>query len=293
MLGRMAKRFGWYIAEQLVLKITLAGSEPAIWRRVEVHSALTLEDLHYVIQNVFDWQRCHLYHFLIPPGGKLTFEGLRDAKRYMIPPPPGVPTFPEDAGDPRADEELVGRVFTDDCDQIIYEYDFGDSWEHVVKLEKRTLGGDQSFVPVCLAGENPAPIEDSGGIDGYYLRVEAYADKSHAYHDETVDWLGEDFVPAPFDLAVVNKRLKSTFRLAPKKTRKKAAKKKVPAKKKATAKGNAAATAKPPSKVKAKAPSKSAKPKTPATPMAPRKRRTRRADDGRSPALSPDGAAQP
>jgi hypothetical protein len=36
MLPRMAKRSGWYLPEQMILKITLLGSEPKIWRRVEV-----------------------------------------------------------------------------------------------------------------------------------------------------------------------------------------------------------------------------------------------------------------
>ena len=62
----MARSFGWYVPAQLVLKVTLAGSEPKIWRRVEVHSGLTLHELHYVIQCVFAWHNSHLYHFLFP-----------------------------------------------------------------------------------------------------------------------------------------------------------------------------------------------------------------------------------
>ncbi len=68
----MAKRLGWYRSEQLILKITLFNSKPKIWRRVEVHSGLTLHDFHFVIQNVFDWTDSHLYHFLVTPEGKLT-----------------------------------------------------------------------------------------------------------------------------------------------------------------------------------------------------------------------------
>ena len=36
----MAKRLGWYRAEQLVLRITLAGSAPKIWRRPGHYSDL-------------------------------------------------------------------------------------------------------------------------------------------------------------------------------------------------------------------------------------------------------------
>ena len=129
----MAKRLGWYLPEQLVLKITLAGSEPKIWRRVEVHSGLTLHELHYVIQNVFEWEDSHLYQFLAPPGGKLTQKAMRDAVRYHTLPPD--PIIAEDKTHHRpADEALIGQVFHEKHPQIVYEYDFGDSWEQLIKL---------------------------------------------------------------------------------------------------------------------------------------------------------------
>ena len=216
----MAKRLGWYRAEQMVLRITLLGSDPdrKIWRRVEVHSGLTLDDLHCVIQNVFEWENSHLYHFLVPPGGKLTQKAMREAKRYhTLPPDPVFDAW--DANSGRADEALVGNVFTPQCRQIVYEYDFGDSWEHLVRLEKRTPGGDEKHVPCCLAGDNAAPLDDMGGMWGYYERLDALADKSHVMHAEAVAWLGADFDPARFDIDEVNRRLKMAFRPPPKKKR--------------------------------------------------------------------------
>ena len=220
MLWSMAKRLGWYLPEQLVIKITLAGSDPKIWRRVEVHSGLTLHELHVVIQCVFDWDNSHLYHFLAPPGGKLTRRAITQAARYHVLPPD--PVFGEDAGDERpADESLVGQVINPDRKQIIYEYDFGDSWEHIVKVEKRTPGGEPDHIPVCLAGENAAPPDDVGGIFGYYHWVEALRDEMHDAHDEAVECLGQDFDPTRFDVDEANRRLKAVFKPAPKKLRKK------------------------------------------------------------------------
>lgn len=209
---------GRYLAEQLVLKITLAGSDPKIWRRVEVHSGLTLHDLHYVIQCAFDWTNSHLYHFLVPPGGKLTRAALRDAKRYHVLPPDQF--FDDEQNDSPADEALVGRIFSPECKQIVYEYDFGDSWEHLVKLEKRTPGGDQDHVPRCLAGENAAPYDDMGGIAGYYEWVYAVRDPEHAMHEEAIESLGEQFDPARFDLDEANRRLAAAFKPVPKRPRK-------------------------------------------------------------------------
>jgi hypothetical protein len=215
----MGKRLGWYLPEQLVLKITLAGSRPAIWRRVEVHSGLTLHDLHYVIQCVFDWTDSHLYHFLVPPGGKLTRAALRDAERYHVLPPDPLFGDEEDDASP-ADKALIGHIFTPECKQIVYEYDFGDSWEHLVKLEKRWPSGDPDHVARCLAGENAAPRDDMGGIYGYYQWLDALHDGGHERHEEAVEWLGEDFDPAAFNIDGANQRLAAAFKRSPKPSRK-------------------------------------------------------------------------
>src|SRR5256885_8126009 len=91
----------------------------------------------------------------------------REARRYCMPVAKQL-LGDEEENDSLADEAMIGRIFTPECKQIIYEYDFGDSWEHLVKLERRTRGGEQDHVPQCLAGENAAPPEDSRGIPGYY-----------------------------------------------------------------------------------------------------------------------------
>ena len=209
----MGKNLGWYLPELMILKITLIGSDPKIWRRVEVDSGLTLHHFHYVIQKVFDWDNSHLYHFLVPPGGKLTRKAMCDARRYHVLPPD--PVFGDDDDLP-SDEAMIGRIFTPECKQIIYEYDFGDSWDHLVKLEKRTPDGDPDHVPRCLAGENAAPKDDMGGIYGYYHRIEAFHDPSHELHEEAVGWLGADFNETRFHLDQANRRLAAAFKPVPK-----------------------------------------------------------------------------
>jgi hypothetical protein len=219
MLRRVARHLGWYYPEQLVLRITLASSDPKIWRRVEVHSGLTLHELHYVIQCVFDWTDSHLYHFLVPPGGKLTRAAMRDARRYHVLEPD--PIFGDDEKDDgKADEAMIGRIFTPECKQIVYEYDFGDSWDHLIKLEKRTPGGDPDHIPQCLAGENAAPHDDMGGIYGYYDTLDALRDPAHERHAEAIRSLGKGFDPAHFDLALANRRLATAFKPVPKRPRK-------------------------------------------------------------------------
>jgi len=47
------------------LKITLKGSKPPIWRRIQVISDITLHDLHQILQVVMGWSEYHLHQFII------------------------------------------------------------------------------------------------------------------------------------------------------------------------------------------------------------------------------------
>jgi hypothetical protein len=61
----------------------------------------------------------------------------------------------------------------------------------------------------CTAGKNRGPLEDSGGLWGYYDKLEALSDPTHPEHDELTEWLGgETFDPKEFDPEKVNEELK-------------------------------------------------------------------------------------
>src|ERR1700738_5075148 len=49
------------------LKITLRGSKPAIWRRVQVPGSINLNRLHDVFQVVMGWTDSHLHQFVDAP----------------------------------------------------------------------------------------------------------------------------------------------------------------------------------------------------------------------------------
>jgi hypothetical protein len=179
------------------LKITLRRSKPPIWRRVVVRADMRLDRLHTVIQIVMGWTNSHLHQFSAGSGFALTFYGTPDPefagmgnqtlneKRYTI-----------------ADLAPAARR------KIGYEYDFGDSWEHQVAVEK-VLPPDAAFRhPVCLAGANACPPEDCGGIGGYYNLLEILGDPDHPEHEEMKEWIGGEFDPARFDLDGVNAVLK-------------------------------------------------------------------------------------
>jgi len=98
---------------------------------------------------------------------------------------------------------ILGRVGS----KAIYTYDFGDSWEHSIVLEKRLPVDPNTTCPVCTDGQLACPPEDCGGIPGFYDLVEALSDPNHERHQEMLDWIGDDFDPQAFSVDNVNQML--------------------------------------------------------------------------------------
>jgi hypothetical protein len=177
------------------LKITLRRSKPPIWRRIVVRSDMKLERLHSVIQIAMGWMNCHLHQFSAGSGFALTFYGTPDPSSLGV-----GPTLDEKRYTIADLAPKAGR-------KIGYEYDFGDSWEHQVAVEK-VLPPDVAFKhPVCLAGANACPPEDCGGIGGYYNLLDILANPEHREHEEMKEWACGGMDPAQFDLDKVNARL--------------------------------------------------------------------------------------
>jgi hypothetical protein len=181
------------------LKVELVGSEPPIWRRVQVPAAFTLGDLHHLIQIVMGWDDAHLHRFQV---GSRTFV----TESPWIRPP-------SDQGDEDADDVTLwslklavpGRNFE-------YLYDFGDHWLHRITIERALQREPAVRYPRCADGERIAPPEDSGGVYRYAYLLEALADPEHAEHDDALEWFGEGFDPDALDLDRINERLERAFR---------------------------------------------------------------------------------
>ncbi|ERL63861.1 IS1096 element passenger TnpR family protein [Schleiferilactobacillus shenzhenensis] len=135
--------------QYLQLKINIQLEKPPVWRRVVVPAAFRLDQLHALIQIAFGWHNEHLHHFW-----------STDTRRLLYV--------------PRIDPDLqVTQQLTNETDafpllkkaDLIYEYDFGDSWDHVIHLEDvlqvSDLGGRQA--PFCLTGRRPGKQENSRG----------------------------------------------------------------------------------------------------------------------------------
>lgn len=173
------------------LKITLQGSKPPIWRRVQVKSNITLDILHEIIQTAMGWTDSHLHHFYVNgrfySNPEFNLEETENENRIKL-----------------------DRVLTALKDKFAYEYDFGDGWDHQIVLEKILAVEPETQYPYCLKGKGNCPPEDIGGIWGYQNFLAAVQDKNHPEHAESLEqleWIGGSFDPEEFDLAEINEGL--------------------------------------------------------------------------------------
>jgi hypothetical protein len=173
------------------LKVTLKDSRPPIWRRILVPGDVTLTKLHRILQVVMGWYDSHLHQFIV--GGA----------SYGEPDP----DFPEDGMKSERRVKLK-QVAPHENDCFTYEYDFGDSWEHDIRVEKILPAVPGLELPVCIAGKRACPPEDCGGVWGYESFLEAIGDPDHPEHDEMLQWVGGEFDPEAFDLGEINESLK-------------------------------------------------------------------------------------
>jgi hypothetical protein len=177
----------------LTIRITLLGSEPAIWRRFEVSNEIGLDDLHDVIQAVMGWEDCHLHEFVIK---KKRYTGSSEERLLGF----------GERNDEDESDYLVGDVLTRKSQKFSYVYDFGDGWGHECVIEKTRDAGDSVEPAVVLDGERACPPEDCGGVYGYDTLLRTVADPEAEEHQEMRQWLGE-FDPEHFDKEAVNQRL--------------------------------------------------------------------------------------
>jgi hypothetical protein len=172
------------------LKITLRGSKPPIWRRVLVPGKFSLDKLHDVIQSAMGWTDSHLHQFNING-------------RFF-----GAPS-PDDWDEVVKESSYsLEKVAPEEKCKFVYEYDFGDSWEHTIVVEKILPFEPGKVYPVCVKGNRACPPEDVGGVWGYVEFLDAINDPEHEEHDSYLEWVGDDFDPEEFNLDIINLELK-------------------------------------------------------------------------------------
>lgn len=104
----------------------------------------------------------------------------------------------------------LSYIITRAKQKFIYEYDFGDSWEHEIVAEKFLPFDPATNTPLCLGGARACPPEDCGSFPGYMDILEALgAKKPTKEQKKLLEWVGEEYDPEHFDIDLVNRRLDS------------------------------------------------------------------------------------
>ncbi|UQR61522.1 plasmid pRiA4b ORF-3 family protein [Bradyrhizobium sp. C-145] len=141
-------------------------------------SPCAFDRLHLTLQAAFGWTNSHLFEF------------LAGEARWGIPDPDGdFGPQPIDARKAR----LSDIVQETGAKTIHYLYDFGDSWDHVIKLEKWFDNTTIEGLPLLLEAAGRCPPEDVGGAPGYADYLDAIGDPTHPEHENMRLWGPEQF----------------------------------------------------------------------------------------------------
>jgi hypothetical protein len=171
------------------LKITLKNIRPPIWRRILVDSDIKLSKLHSIVQTVMGWYDCHLHSWNI--SGVDYGEPDEEYESYLL------------------NEKTVklNKVVLREKFKFSYTYDFGDSWEHEILVEKILPATINTYYPTCIAGKRACPPEDCGGTWCYSELLSILSDPENPEYEEKIEWLEGGFDPEEFDLKEINSRL--------------------------------------------------------------------------------------
>lgn len=156
--------------------VSLKHGKPKIWRRFLVAEDATLEKLHKIIQEVMGWEDYHLHEFEI---GGIKF-GIPDEE------------WENDAENEK--KFKLADLILAEKQKFEYVYDFGDNWQHEIKVEKILPFDSTVKYPKCLDGKLACPPEDCGGIWGYEELSElSKLPKEDLSEDDAdrLEWLGD------------------------------------------------------------------------------------------------------
>jgi hypothetical protein len=156
------------------LRAVLRGISPLIWRRLLARSDSTVAELHQALQVAFGWDDEHLNRFEIR------------GREYAV--------YRDGGGMIGIDASRVrlGDLHLRRLERFVYEYDFGDSWIHDLRLEATLLINPLKIYPACVAGKCSAPPEDCGGPSAFTAKRQRYARSGRGRFDEDLEELMDE-----------------------------------------------------------------------------------------------------
>ncbi|KIW21994.1 uncharacterized protein PV07_12602 [Cladophialophora immunda] len=215
----------------------VCSSNPTITRLLSVPSSFTFEDMHGVMQDAFGWANCHTWSFELRRlyyGEEEEREGMKTngfvpLMVFQTDPEMLKDTFPESASTYQAASKwTLSDVFEEEqyrFTNLLYEYDHGDGWEHVITLvgiedpgfRKAMMLEAEYDSALCFAGEGHPCAEDCGGEPGWEDLKQIFAKKGSRAKDGRKNWYktycangdAEGLDPYRWDMLDVNAKLQN------------------------------------------------------------------------------------
>ncbi len=173
------------------IKVSLVGISPLIWRRLLVPDSTSIAELHYIVQIAMGGEDYHLHRFQIY------------AKDYGISRIGGM-GFADNPWEVRL-TDFGFRV----RDRFTYQYDFGDNWEHDLRIEAIVEPDPNKTYPICIEGNRACPPEDCGGSWQYMHILHVLKSRWSPDKRAVREWMGKSFDPAAFTRRSINAELKA------------------------------------------------------------------------------------
>ena len=188
-----------------LLRIELRDLKPAIYREIIVEPGTTLRKLHKVIQAAMGWKDCHLHAFAKPSANQRFYR----VPRSNVFEPRNADAWGEPAND---DSKFkLSDLLRAPKDKLLYLYDFGDDWEHLITL--KSIVETESALPHLMKAQSGCPPEDCGGPPGFSQWAEIWFDPQHPEHETAVAVFGTQ-EPGTLNFEALQKTVK---KLQPKK----------------------------------------------------------------------------
>lgn len=173
------------------LRIKLRGISPSIWRKIEVPSNVKLTSLAEIIITAMEWYNEHLHQFR-----------TKDKVYYAT------AQKDDDIDTNWGGDFSINQLLKKEKDKVVFEYDFGDSWEHDIVLSKvEDYDKDEPHIVKLISGKRACPPEDCGGVWGYYDLCETMKHPYSKHARELKEWLGYKFDPEEFWLEDVQEEI--------------------------------------------------------------------------------------
>lgn len=177
--------------DMFTLNVTLNNAPLEIMRQIKVPSNIRLDALADILTIAMGWEGRHLNQF--KANGKFYEETSYEEDAFNK--ECGLKKFGQHEYSLR---DLLNRK----GNKILWEYDFGDSWEHSITLEnRRKMSANDEYTVKLLKGKNACPPEDVGGVIGYKHLLEVLDNPKSPEYMMMKDWVPSNFNPKKFSKA--------------------------------------------------------------------------------------------